>query len=131
MGAANVGETLRVPVDVKPGGMMLIGPQLAGRGMTLQATASRGAAKVSIVCAQDAATVATEFLQGRSTSSVPALGSVEVRTTARLEIKPTACPVVVVISPLENAPARLAWERPTAEIARSTGGSLIPCEAKR
>jgi hypothetical protein len=131
MGPANVGETLRVPVEVKPGGVMLIGPQLAGAGMTLKATASQGAAKVSLVCADDARTVATDFLQGRTISKVPTLGSVEVRTTARLEIKPTACPVVVVITPLGNSPARLAWERPMAEIARSSGGSIIHCKSQR
>jgi hypothetical protein len=131
MGAANVGETLRVPVELKPGGVIIIGPQRAGEGMTLKATASRGAVKLSLVCAKDAERVATEFLQGRTASNVPALASVDVRTTARLEIEPTACPVVVVITPLENAPARLAWERPTAEIARASGGPMIHCEAKR
>lgn len=30
----------------------------------------------------------------------------------------------VVVSPLDNASASFAWERPTAELARSTGGSL-------
>lgn len=131
MGAANVGETLRVPVELKPGGVMLVGPQLADDGMTLKATASRGAAKLTLVCAKDAATIATDFLYGRHKENVRTLGSVEVRTKARLAIESTACPVVVVITPLGNAPARLAWERPTAEIARASGGSLVPCEGSR
>jgi hypothetical protein len=37
-------------------------------------------------------------------------------------------PVVVVVTALDKAPARFAWERPTAEIARSTGGPLIHCQ---
>lgn len=131
MGVADVGETFRVPVELQPDGIMLIGPQSAGRGMSLRATASQGAVKLSLVCAEHADTVATEFLQGRVDTDVPTLGSVEVRTKARLEIKPTTCPVVVVISPLEDAQARFAWERPTAEIARSTGGPLIHCKARR
>jgi hypothetical protein len=35
--------------------------------------------------------------------------------------------VDVVVRPLDDAPARFAWERPTSEIARSTGGPLIHC----
>jgi hypothetical protein len=131
MGAANVGETVRVPVELQRDGLMLIGPQAAGDGMSLKATASQGAVKLSLICAKHAATAANAFLQGRVDANVPTLGSVEVRTTARLEISPTSCPVIVMISPLENAPARFAWERPTAEIARSTGGPLIHCKAKR
>lgn len=131
MGVATVGETFRVPVELQPDGLMLIGPQLAGGGMSLRATASQGAIKLSLVCAADAAIVASEFLQGRRDVTVPTLGSVEVRSKAQLEIKPTTCPVVVVISALEQGPARFAWERPTAEIARSTGGPWIRCKAKQ
>jgi len=131
MGVANVGETWRVPVELQPGGVMLIGPQSAGDGMTLHATATQGAARLSIVCAKQAATVASDFLAGRLESRVPTLGDVDVRDDVHLEIKPTTCPVVVVARALDNVPARFAWERPTAEIARSTGGPLINCKASR
>lgn len=96
--------------------------------MTLRATASRGAVRLSLVCAEHAETVATDFLQGRARPSIPTLDSVEVRIEARLEITPTTCPVVVVVRPLGNQPARFTWERPTSEIARSTGGPLISCK---
>jgi hypothetical protein len=131
MGLASVGETRRVFVDLEPDGVILSGPQLAGDGMSLRATASRGAVKLSLVCAKHAATVASAFLEGRTNAKVPTLGSVEVRTQARLEIEPTACPVVVVVSPLEKASARVAWERPTAEIAGSTGGPMIHCPTRK
>jgi hypothetical protein len=52
--------------------------------------------------------VATELIAGRMTSTVPVLGSVDVRTKVRLRIKPARCPVVVVATPLADAPARLA-----------------------
>ena len=106
---------------------MIIGPQLAADGMTLQAVALQGGVRLTLVCAKHAETIAREFMAGRITSTVPVLGSVDVRTKAQLQIKPTLCPVDVVVSPLDNAPARFAWERPTSEIARSTGGPLIHC----
>jgi hypothetical protein len=127
MAAADVGETRRVPVELQPGGVMIIGPQLAGYGMTLQAVALQGGVRLTLVCAKDAETIAREFMAGRPVPVVPVLGSVDVRTKARLRIKPALCPVDVVVSPLDNAPARFAWERPTSEIARSTGGPLIHC----
>ena len=131
MGVADLGHTRHVFVELEPDGIMLSGPQLAGDGMSLRATASRGAVKLSLVCAKHAATIASDFMEGRIRSNVPTLGSVEVRTQARLEIEPTTCPVVVVVTPLEKAPARVAWERPTAESAGSTGGSMIHCPTRK
>lgn len=131
MGVADVGETRRVFVELEPNGVVLIGPQLAGDGMTLRATATQGAAELTIVCAKHATTLASEFMEGRINSRVPTLGRIEVRAQSRLEIQPATCPVVVVVRPLGDAPARVAWERPTAEIARSSGGPLIHCAAKR
>ena len=129
MGAADVGETRKVAVDLQPGGVMIIGPQAAEDGMTLRADALEGAVRLTLVCAKDAEKVASEYMAGEITSKIPVIGSVDVRTKAALAIKSTACPIVVVASPLDNARARFAWERPTAEIARSTGGPLIHCPA--
>jgi hypothetical protein len=95
--------------------------------MTLKADASRGAARLTLVCAKHADTVAAEYMAGRITSNVPVLGSIDVRTKTQLRIKPTTCPVVVVASPIGNAPTRFTWERPTSEIARSTGGPMVHC----
>jgi hypothetical protein len=127
MAAADVGETRRIPVELQPGGVMIIGPQLAGEGMTLQAVALQGGVGLTLVCAKDAETIAREFMAGHPVPVVPVLGSVDVRTEARLQIMPALCPVDVVVHPLDDAPARFAWERPTSEIARSTGGPLIHC----
>lgn len=128
MGGAEVGESQSIPVELQPDGVMLIGPQRAGAGMTLRATASKGVVRMSLVCAEEAGTIATEFLKGRLSPNVPTLDTVDVRTEARLEITPTKCPVVVVIRPLGGKPARFAWERPTSEIAEAAGGPLIQCE---
>ena len=130
MGNAGVGDTLRVPVEVEPGGVIIIGPQLASHGMTLEADAEKGGVRLAVVCAEQAENVAAEFMAGRIRSRVPVLGSVDVRTRARLEVQATSCPVAVVVTPLANAPARFAWERPTSEIARSMGGPLMQCAAE-
>jgi hypothetical protein len=130
MGKAGVGDTLRVPVEVQPGGVIIIGPQLASHGMTIQTDVEKGAVRLALVCAEQAEKVAADFMAGRTTSGVPALGGVDVRTRARFDIPTASCPVAVVASPLGNAPARFAWERPTSEIARSMGGPLMQCAAE-
>jgi hypothetical protein len=127
MGNAGVGDTLRVPVEVQPGGVIIIGPQLASHGMTIQADAEKGAVRLALVCADQAENVAAEFMAGRITSRAPVLGSVDVLTRARLEVPAASCPVAVVVRPLGNVPARFAWERPTSEIARAMGGPLMQC----
>jgi hypothetical protein len=119
-----------VPVELQPGGVIIIGPQRASRGMTIQADAEKGAVRLTLVCAKQAEKVAAEFMAGRISSDVPVLGSVDVLTRARLEIQAASCPVAVVVSPLGDAPARFAWERPTSEIARSMGGPLMQCAAE-
>ena len=131
MGLADVGETQRVPAEIQPGGVMIIGPWSAEDGMTLQAEASQGAARLTLVCAQQADKVAAEYIAGRITSNVPVLGTIDVRTKARLRIKGTTCPVVVVASPLDNEPTRFSWERPTSEISRSMGGPMVHCRKSK
>lgn len=129
MGAAGIGATWRVPAEIQPGGVMIIGPQHAEDGMTLKADVSSGAVRLTLVCAEQADTIATEYMAGRITSNVPVLASIDVRKSARIRLKPTVCPVVAVASPLDNAPTRFAWERPTSEIAQSTGGPMVACPA--
>jgi hypothetical protein len=131
MGKADVGETQSVPVEIQPGGVLIIGPQAADSGITLQAESTQGAVRLTLVCAKHAETVAAEFVAGHITSQVPVLGTVDVRGKARLQIQPTTCPVVVIATPLDDAPARFSWERPTSEIAHSTGGPLTHCRAAK
>jgi hypothetical protein len=128
MQPADVGETKRVPVELQPGGVMIAGPQLAGNGMTVHAETTQGAVRLTLVCADDAETVATAFVNGRVPTNVPLLGSVEVRGKAKLHIKPAKCLVAVVTSALGNQPATYSWLRLPSEIAGSTGGPLMQCE---
>ena len=128
MQPADVGETKRVPVEIQPGGVMIAGPQLAGNGMTVHAETTQGAARMTLVCAEHAEAVAAEFVADRVPTAVPVLGSVDVRGKAKLHIKSTRCPVVVVTSPLDNVPATYSWLRLPSEIAGSTGGPMMRCE---
>ena len=125
---ADVGETKRVPVEIQPGGVMIVGPQLAGNGMTVHAQTEQGAIRMNLVCAKDADVVAADVIAGRVPKAGTVLGTADVRGTAKVHIKPTSCPVAVITSPLDNAPATYRWLRLPSEIAQSTGGPIMQCE---
>jgi hypothetical protein len=129
MGADDVGETERIPVEIHPGGVMMLGPQHAGHGMTLDAEPLQGAVRLRLMCADQAALAAADVMEARPIRSFQVLATFDVRKRLHLAFAPAACPVVVVVTSLDDAPARFAWRRPSAEIARSTGGPMIACTA--
>jgi len=129
MQPADVGETRRIPVELHPKGLAIIGPQLAGNGMSIDVE-SRGAARVVMVCADYAHNIATGFIGGNVTTippDVPLLARADVIGAAKLHVPETRCPVMVIASPLDNGPVTLRWSRPAREIARSTGGPIMHC----
>lgn len=130
MQPADVGETKRVPVELERGGMMIAGPQLAPNGMTVHAETTRGAVRMSLVCADYAHNLATGFVAGTTPGPVPTLATADVRGSAKLHVGPQKCPVMVVTTTLDNAPASYRWLRPASEIARSTGGPIVHCPGR-
>ena len=108
---------------------MMLGPQHAGHGMTIEADPMQGAVRLRLMCADQAELIAADIIAGRPSPAFQVLATFDVRTRLRLTFKPVACPVVVVVTALDNAPARFAWRRPSSEIARSTGGPMIACHA--
>ncbi len=127
MQAADVGETKRVPIELHPGGVMIAGPQLAGNGMTIHAETTQGGAHIALVCADQAEAVAAAFVAERPVPPRSVLGQIDVRGTQKLKIKPAKCPVVAIVTPLDQQPATVSWLRMPSEIAQSTGGPLIRC----
>jgi hypothetical protein len=127
MGPDDVGETERIPVEIHPGGVLMLGPQHAGHGMTLDAEPLQGAVRLRLMCVDKAELVATDVIEGRPLRPFEVLATFDVRKRLHVVLAPAACPVVVVVSSLDDVPARFAWQRPSAEIARSTGGPMIAC----
>jgi hypothetical protein len=123
----DAGETHNVPIELQPGGLMVFGPQLAPRGMTIRVAARNGAVRVAMACAERAEEVAASFLTGEA-AMAPYLAVADVRDTASLRVPPQRCPVAVLARSLEpRAPVTFDWRRSPGEIARSTGGPLIRC----
>ena len=97
----------------------LFGPNGSGKSAVLDAV------QIALVCKAQAEAVAEAFVAGRTPAAGPILGSIDVRGTGKLKIKPTSCPVMAIARPLDNASVTFSWLRLPSEIARSTGGPLI------
>jgi hypothetical protein len=128
MADADVGEKA-VPVDLEPGGLMVFGPQLAGDGMTEQIETTAGGVHASLVCADAGATTAEDYLADKPLA-ITALTAIDVRGKGKLSVKAQRCPVLTIVTPLDNQPATVTIKRPEAEIARSTGGPVLHCAGK-
>jgi hypothetical protein len=129
MGAAGVGETREITVELKPGGVMIFGPQAASHGMTVNADVSKGTARLLLVCTDQAQAMAKAFLDGRELPRASVLASRDVRGKATLRAGAARCPVslVATLGPRPTESSTLSWRRPAAEAATSSGGPLIDC----
>ena len=129
MGPPGVGETRQIDVEIQPGGLMVFGPQAAGQGITVDLDVTKGAARLSLMCNEQAQAVAKAFLDGRKPPGGSVLVSRDARGKASLHVGATRCPLslVATVAPTAHETATLTWRRSTAETSRSTGGALIHC----
>jgi len=127
----DVGETRSVPFELQPGGMMVLGPYLAGHGMTVELEVERGAVRAAVMCRDEAEALAAAYLEGNELVDVTSLAMADVDGKKTLKAKASTCPVDVVVRAIPDATgtvARFRWKRPIGEAARSTGGPLIDCK---
>ncbi|MFT3696477.1 MAG: hypothetical protein QM831_25275 [Kofleriaceae bacterium] len=126
MGAADAGESGAVPIEMHPGGLMVLAPQLAPDGMSVKVD-TNGPVRVGLACQKDAEAVADAFVHDRPVE--PRLISDQlVAATTTLKVKAQRCPVTVVAQ--STAPVNVTFDvaRPATEIATSVGGPMINCK---
>lgn len=124
MVARDIGETRRIPAELHPGGLVVLGPHEAEDGMSIDVRARDGAVRVELVCQDDGEALAEAFVHGKPLPAVRALAARDVRGKATLKLRRARCPVLVVARPL-TAGATFDWYRPDREAA---SGPLIDCE---
>lgn len=120
----DVGETERVPVEVQPGGLMMFGPELAGKGFSVHVRTS-GPVRTSLACADAADGLSHAYAAGGTQPPFHALASKVVNGEATLRIPHPSCKVIVVAQSLAKGPVELDWVRPAAQKA---AGPLIQCQ---
>jgi hypothetical protein len=131
MDTPDAGETKHVPIELQPGSLMVFGPQLVGdAGYTANVESPGGAVHVALACRDQAEELALAYAEGRPLPAIKTLAVKDVMGKGSLRVARASCQVSMIAQELlPNAHAiTFAWQRPLAEVARSTGGPLIACE---
>jgi hypothetical protein len=131
MDLPDAGETRRVPIDLQPDALMVFGPQLVGTaGFTANVDSPSGLVHVELACRDQAEALAAAYADGRPLPVIKTLAAKDIVGKGSLRIGKAACQVSLVArQTVPNAPVvTFDWQRPPAEIARSTGGPIIACE---
>lgn len=130
----DAGETRDVPVELRPGGLLVAGPHIARRGMTVQVHARAGAVHAELVCRDRAEALAQTYLQGqRRLPSGRALAAATVSGASTVSSRSASCLVMFVAWPAPGSrePVSFDYRRPPSETARAAGGPVIDCAADR
>jgi hypothetical protein len=133
MGVPDAGETKGVPIDLQSTALMVFGPQLVGEaGFTANVESANGVVHVELACREQAEALAAAYVEGRPLPAIQTLAAKDIVGKGSLRVAKATCQVSLIAQPLApSAPAvTFNWQRPPAEVARSTGGPLISCTQK-
>jgi len=131
MDKPDAGETKNVPIELQQNAVMIFGPQLVGdAGFTANVDSPDGTVHVDLACRDQAEALAAAYIDGQPLPRIKTLASKDIRGKGSLRVAKASCQVQLIAQSLEpNArPFNFAWQRPPAEVAKSTGGPLISCE---
>jgi hypothetical protein len=131
MDKPDAGETKNVLIELQPNALMVFGPQLVGdAGFTANVDSPTGTVHVGLACRDQAEALAAAYAEGQPLPRIKVLASKDIRGKGSLRVTKASCQVQLIAQLLDpKAPAlTFGWQRPPAEIAKSTGGPLIPCE---
>ncbi|HTL34794.1 MAG TPA: hypothetical protein VL326_16815, partial [Kofleriaceae bacterium] len=129
LGPPNPGETLKQPIELAKGGMIVFGPYFAPNGMHAEVH-SDGPIRTGLACATDVDATVDAYVHQQPLPTIPTLAQADINGTGSLKIKPQRCKVVLVAKSLAETKVRFEWARPPQEIAQSTGGPAIHCARK-
>lgn len=134
MDVPEAGETKKVPIDLEPNALMVFGPEFVGpAGYTANVDAGAGNVHVDIACKDQVEQLTTAYIEGKPLPQIKTLASKDITGKGSVRVDKASCGQVSLVArpAIPNAPAfTFDWQRPPAEIAKSTGGSIISCGKK-
>jgi len=131
MNKPDAGETKHALIELQPGALMVFGPQLVGDGgFTANVDAPTGSVHVGLACRDQVEMLAAAYAEGRPLPAIKTLAEKDILGKGSLRVEKASCQVSLVAQQLVPHGGALVfdWQRPPAEVARSTGGPLIACE---
>ncbi len=132
MDKPDAGETKNVPIELQQNAVMIFGPQLVGAaGFTANVDSTDGTVHVDLACRDQAEALAAAYADGQPLPRIKTLASKDIHGKGSLRVAKASCQVQLIAQSLAPSARAFtfAWQRPPAEVAKSTGGPLISCEA--
>jgi hypothetical protein len=114
--------------ELEPGGVLMLGPNRAQDGMTVQVDAP-AQISVALVCVDDAEAVARAYLDGTTPAALTTLAETHDGGATALTVPAQRCPVAVVARSLATSgpPLQFTVQRSSTEIGWSNGGPAASC----
>jgi hypothetical protein len=131
MNKPDAGETKRALIELQPGALMVFGPQWVGdAGFTANLDSPTGLLHVELACRDQAEALAAAYVDGRPLPAIKTLAAKDILGKGSLRVGRARCEVSLITQQLvpNGGAVTFDWERPPAEVARSTGGPILACE---
>ncbi|MEO7035291.1 MAG: hypothetical protein ABI548_15320 [Polyangiaceae bacterium] len=130
MDIADAGESKSVPIELQPSGLLVFGPQLVGpAGYSANVEVLTGSAHIALACRNQAEALAAAYVEGKPLPTIDTLAAATIRGKGTLRVAKANCEVSLIATPSEPEAVKFDWQRPPAEVARSTGGPLVSCSS--
>ncbi|MBZ0231375.1 MAG: hypothetical protein K8M05_03430, partial [Deltaproteobacteria bacterium] len=98
-----VGATLHVLHELHPGGLFVLGPYRAPKGMTVNLEVEHGTVRAALMCRGEAEKLGEAFLERRELPEVTSLAVKDTDGEATLRVGRSRCPVALVVRAVPDA----------------------------
>lgn len=117
----DVGDTTRVEVELKRGGVLVFGPEYATRPVSIDVRASSGPVHVAAACLGEVEKLTTAYVADQPLPDIATIAAAEVTGHRQLALAKPRCPYAVILRS-EGGTVSLRWKREPPP-----GAALIDC----
>jgi hypothetical protein len=117
----DVGDTTKVEVELKRGGVLFFGPEYATRPVSIDVRATSGPVHVEAACLAETEKVAKAYVAGEPLPQIETIAAAQVTGHRQLALARPRCPYAVILRS-EGGTVSLRWKREPPP-----GAALIDC----
>lgn len=117
----DVGDTTKVEVELKRGGVLFFGPQYATRPVSIDVRAANGPVQVEAACLAETEKLARAYVAGEPLPQIKTIAAAQVTGHRQLSLARPRCPYAVILRS-EGGTVSLRWKREPPP-----GAALIDC----
>ena len=117
----DVGDTTKVEVELKRGGVLVFGPEFATRPISIDVRATSGPVHVEAACLAETEKLAKAYVAGEPLPQIETIAAAQITGHRQLALAKPRCPFAV-IARSEGGTVSLRWKREPPP-----GAALIDC----